>query len=187
MFGDYYDSVLFLGYGVVYSLLWPLAPLVNYANNMVELRADFTKVVSIFRRPTPRKVATIGMWESCLWFQTFTSVVQLAIVSAFSTRMYDQYMSNAGFPPDEAPSLWETHGNETHVRRTIKLICCVAVCAVGFTIILLVRKIVGDEDPRTKLRLARDDYLERKASVSQWESARLGGHSALHLMPVKLS
>lgn len=44
LFGDYYDSVLFLGYGVVYSLLWPLAPLVNYANNMVETRADFSKV-----------------------------------------------------------------------------------------------------------------------------------------------
>jgi len=184
LFGDYYDSVLFLGYGVVYSLLWPLAPLVNYANNMVELRADLSKVVEILRRPTPRKTATIGMWESCMWFQTFTSVVQLALVSAFSTPLYDDYMRAVGFDPESQPELWETHGDETHVRVYVKLVCSFVVMAVGFGIILTVRQIIGDKDPRTKLRLARDEFLERKASVEQWEGVR-NGRSSLAVLKAR--
>lgn len=63
----------------------------------------------------------------------------------------------------------QVHGGEVHVSISVKLVCCVAVSALGFALILAVRGLMGDADPRTKLRLARDEYLQRKASVEMWQ------------------
>lgn len=103
MFDDWYDVTLFLSYGVVYSLLWPLAPMVNYVNNMVETRTDLEKILNVHRRPTPRKVNNIGMWEACMTFQSFTNVVQISFVAAFSSRRFDYYFESLGLKGGATP------------------------------------------------------------------------------------
>lgn len=162
LFDDYYDVTLFLSYGTVYSLLWPLAPIVNYINNVIETRTDLTKVVEISRRPVPRKVNNIGMWEKCMGFQSYANVVQLSLVAAFSSRRFDHYLEKIGLVGD---LYFETHGDETHVRREVKLVIAAIVTAVGFIILRFVRCVVGDDDPATKVKLARDDYHERERNI----------------------
>jgi len=173
LFGDYYDCILFLGYGTIYSLLWPLAPLVNWANNMLETRHDVTKFTDIFRRPVPRKVGNIGMWEKCAWFQCYTTVVQISLVAAFGTRLLDVTFENHGLSPEQAPTLWVSHPASSgedgelvwHVAPYAKGAVCAASSLCGFALILLVRAILGPEDVQTKIRLERDDYVERKGKV----------------------
>ena len=162
LFDDYYDVTLFLSYGTVYSLLWPLAPIVNYINNVIETRTDLTKVVEISRRPVPRKVNNIGMWEKCMGFQMYANVVQLSLVSAFSSRRFDYYLEKIGLTGD---LYFETHGYETHVRREVKFVIAAIITAVGFILLLFVRFVVGDQDPATKTKLARDDYQERERNI----------------------
>jgi len=159
LFDDWYDLTLFLSYGTVYSLLWPLAPIVNYVNNVVETRTDLTKVIEISRRPVPRKVNNIGMWEKCMGFQCYANVVQIALVAAFSSRRFDYYLEHVGLTDD---FYFETHGDETHVRREVKLVISAIVTAGGFVILYMVAAIVGAQDPATRTKLARDDYRERQ-------------------------
>ena len=89
LFEDWYDVTLFLSYGTVYSLLFPLAPIVNYINNVIEQRTDLTKVIEISRRPNCRKVNNIGMWESCMTFQSYANVAQIALVGVISSYVRD--------------------------------------------------------------------------------------------------
>ena len=188
----------------MYSLLWPLAPLVNWANNMFETRHDLTKFTQIFRRPVPRKVNDIGMWEKCAWFrarqaltrapcrpattlrltvwanvraaEVFTSVIQISLVAAFGTPLLlDNLMALSGLTPTEYPDLWVSHasndGPEYHVAPSIKLVICTASSLCGFSLILLVRAVEGTDDSTTKLRLARDDFLERREKVREFQNA----------------
>eukprot|EP00965_Chrysotila_dentata_P169327 5591888-Pleurochrysis_carterae.AAC.1 len=121
----------------------PLAPLVIWLNQLVEIRTDFVKCLDIFRRPSPRKVARIGMWESCLWFQTFTNVIQMVAVAAFGTLMLDDWAGVLGYTPQTAPQLFETHGRETHLRRDVKVVVCVVLVLVGLGVVALVLELVG--------------------------------------------
>lgn len=95
-FDDWYDVTLFLGYGTVYSLLYPLGTFINWINNMVELRTDPAKIMRCFRRPSPRKMSDIGMWGKCMWAQVYMSAVQIALCMSFSTNMFERYTVDLG-------------------------------------------------------------------------------------------
>jgi anoctamin-10 len=50
------------GYVVLYSTIWPLAPVTALINNWLELRSDAFKVTTHTRRPIPVRSDTIGPW-----------------------------------------------------------------------------------------------------------------------------
>jgi len=158
LFEDWYDVTLFLSYGTVYSLLFPLAPIVNYINNVIEQRTDLTKVIEISRRPNCRKVNNIGMWESCMTFQSYANVAQIALVGVISSYRFDYYLEGLGLV---GAVYFETNGDETHVSRFVKVVLATMVTAVGFLVIVTVQHIYGSQDRATMIKLARDDYFER--------------------------
>ena len=158
LFEDWYDVTLFLSYGTVYSLLFPLAPMVNYINNVIEQRTDLSKMIEISRRPDSRKVNNIGMWESCMVFQSYANVLQIALVGVISSYRFDFYLEGLGLV---GPVYFETNGDETHVRRFVKLVIVAMAATAGFLVIVTVQRIYGVRDGATTTKLARDDYFER--------------------------
>ena len=103
-------------------------------------------------------------------------------VAAFGTCLIDDYATALGYTPDAAPGIWERHGDETHVRPLLKFILCVVGTVFGAGIVQLVQLAVGRHDPRTQLRLARDDFLERRDKVAQWDSL-LSKPQLSHVVP----
>lgn len=59
---EYSEMVTQFGYVVLYSTIWPLAPLMALMNNWLELRSDAFKVTTHTRRPVPVRSDTIGPW-----------------------------------------------------------------------------------------------------------------------------
>ncbi|WVN88537.1 uncharacterized protein L203_103748 [Cryptococcus depauperatus CBS 7841] len=65
-FDDYAEMVTQFGYVVIWSIVWPLAPIFALINNYVELRSDSLKICKHVRRPVGDRVETIGPWLETL-------------------------------------------------------------------------------------------------------------------------
>ncbi len=76
MHEDYLELFIQFGYVVLFVVAYPMAALWALVNNIAELRVDGFKVIRIFRRPFPARVAHIGAWEPA-----FRMMCSIAVVS----------------------------------------------------------------------------------------------------------
>lgn len=65
-FGDYAELASQMGFLSLWSVIWPLAPLMAFINNFFELRSDALKMTINARRPVPLRVESIGPWLEVL-------------------------------------------------------------------------------------------------------------------------
>lgn len=97
LFQDYDEMVTQFGYVVLWSTIWPLAPVMALLNNIVEFRSDAFKMVTHFRRPLPKRTDTIGPWLDCLSFLSWLSALtNSALVFLF------HYPHRAASPTDSS-------------------------------------------------------------------------------------
>lgn len=68
IFGDYAEMATQFGYIVLWSVIWPLAPLGGLINNFFEMRGDALKICMHVRRPVPLRTDSIGPWLEILGF-----------------------------------------------------------------------------------------------------------------------
>lgn len=93
---DLREMVVQYGYLVLFSVVWPLAPVSFFINNWIELRSDAVKICVEMQRPNPSRADTIGPWLDSLSFLTWLgSLTTAAIVYLFS---------NDGLGPDGTPA-----------------------------------------------------------------------------------
>lgn len=94
-FTDYAEMATQLGVISLWSVLWPLAPVMSVVNNFFELRSDAFKLVVNMRRPIPRRVESIGSWSSVLshlaHLSFFTNFTMLFIFDAFKPDSESSY------------------------------------------------------------------------------------------------
>ncbi|KAK7031753.1 calcium-activated chloride channel-domain-containing protein [Favolaschia claudopus] len=87
LFEDYSEMVTQFGYVVLWSAIWPLAPVMALVNNFFELRSDAFKITVHVRRPIPVRTDTIGPWLDTLTFLTWlAAVINSALVYLFNYR-----------------------------------------------------------------------------------------------------
>ncbi|CAO1617116.1 unnamed protein product [Parajaminaea phylloscopi] len=67
-FGDYAEMATQFGYIVLWSVIWPLAPLGGLVNNFFEMRGDALKICVHARRPVPLRTDSVGPWLEILGF-----------------------------------------------------------------------------------------------------------------------
>jgi anoctamin-10 len=86
---DIAEMVIQFGYLVLFSSVWPLAPVGFFMNNWIELRSDFLKICVDHQRPAPIRSDGIGPWvaslESLTWLGSISSA---AIVHLFGSHRY---------------------------------------------------------------------------------------------------
>lgn len=94
-FTDYAEMATQLGVISLWSVLWPLAPVMSVVNNFFELRSDAFKLVVNMRRPIPRRVESIGSWSSVLSYLAhlsfFTNFTMLFIFDTFKPDSESSY------------------------------------------------------------------------------------------------
>ena len=83
---DYYDVALFLGYVATYTILFPLAPVLCFVNNQLELRTDLLKINETCRRLLPQKARGIGSWEACIEFGMWAAIPMVVSFATISSR-----------------------------------------------------------------------------------------------------
>jgi len=75
LFADYSEMVTQFGYVVLWSTIWPLAPVMALLNNFFEPRSDAFKITHHNRRPLPARTDSIGPWLESLSFLTWLSTL----------------------------------------------------------------------------------------------------------------
>lgn len=125
---DLREMIIQYGYLVLFSVVWPLAPVSFFINNWIELRADATKIAVEMQRPTPHRADSIGPWLDSLGFLTWLgSITIAALVYLFS---------NDGLGPDGTPAtikgwaLLLTIFFSEHTYLLIRLVVRVAISKI---------------------------------------------------------
>ncbi|KIK69989.1 hypothetical protein GYMLUDRAFT_53112 [Collybiopsis luxurians FD-317 M1] len=84
---DYSEMVIQFGYIVLWSTIFPLAPLFALLNNVMEMRKDAWRISMHERRPIPLRIESIGPWLDVLGFLGWGSaVVNIVLVGLFCPR-----------------------------------------------------------------------------------------------------
>eukprot|EP00744_Colponema_vietnamica_P001008 GILI01001731.1.p2 GENE.GILI01001731.1~~GILI01001731.1.p2 ORF type:complete len:458 (-),score=206.32 GILI01001731.1:254-1597(-) len=84
-FKDYDEMIIQYGYVTLFTVAFPLAPLLALLNNVAEIRLDAFKLTVLHRRPLPTKAEDIGSWYYILDIMTIMSVVTNVGVIAFTS------------------------------------------------------------------------------------------------------
>ena len=74
-FDDYAEMVLQFGYVTLFVVAFPLAPLLAFINNVLEVHVDSFKLCYGHRRPWPRSASSIGTWAYFLSLMSTMSVI----------------------------------------------------------------------------------------------------------------
>jgi anoctamin-10/anoctamin-7 len=65
-FADYADMMMQFGYATMFISSYPLATILAFVNNYIEMRVDGWKLTQFCRRPEPRAAENIGTWFAIL-------------------------------------------------------------------------------------------------------------------------
>ena len=83
---DYAELMQLFGYSAMFSAAFPLAPLLAFVSNYVEIRVDAWKICQLSRRPEVRKAADIGSWEAILEILVTISILTNAGICTFTNE-----------------------------------------------------------------------------------------------------
>ncbi|EDW81887.2 uncharacterized protein Dwil_GK25421 [Drosophila willistoni] len=87
LYAEYLEMVVQYGFIILFSLAFPLAPLLALINNAIEVRLDAIKMLRFFRRPVGMRARDIGVWHNIMTVVTRIAVASSAMIIAFSTNL----------------------------------------------------------------------------------------------------
>lgn len=82
-FRNYQEMAFQFGYATLFSAAFPLAPVLAYINNFVEIRVDAWKLLQCSRRPEPSGAEDIGAWYGILDLISLLSVMTNGLLIFF--------------------------------------------------------------------------------------------------------
>lgn len=95
LFNEFLEMVIQFSFTTIFVAAFPLAPLLALLNNIIEIRLDAIKMVSLERRLVPTKANDIGVWTDVLEAISALAVIAnglvIGISSDFIPRLVYQY------------------------------------------------------------------------------------------------
>lgn len=190
VFMDYSELAVQFGYTACFASCFPLAPLLCFVANVLEIHADGYKVCRRYRRPHFLTAQDIGAWERVLrWVATaaiLTNAVLLVIgwenaeVTAAEER---QYL----LPVDSDRAFIANRSISSAVITDYRLWVVVVVIEHAVFLVRYITQSARPEEPEwisvSKARLARhlqdrlttdDQIAKRKHEMSNFKSRALG-------------
>lgn len=98
--GTYYDYLEILnqmGYVCFFSVSFPLAPLLAFINNVIEIQVDKTKLIKFKRRPIPIGAETLGIWKTIFMFTTTVGMFVSLGILMVTERAWDEKVNNDNY------------------------------------------------------------------------------------------
>ncbi|XP_043474457.1 anoctamin-1-like [Leptopilina heterotoma] len=86
LFPEYLEMVLQYGFVTIFVAAFPLAPFCALINNILEMRLDAKKLLTLYRRPVGQRVRNIGIWYKILDSVSKLSAVTNAFILAFTSN-----------------------------------------------------------------------------------------------------
>lgn len=97
-YGDYLELFIQIGYVCLFTVSFPLAPLLAFINNIFELKVDLAKLIYFTRRPFPNGCESIGVWKLIfniiIVLSIFTSAGIVMVTDRnFGDKTEDQFLN----------------------------------------------------------------------------------------------
>ncbi|KDQ51062.1 hypothetical protein JAAARDRAFT_185547 [Jaapia argillacea MUCL 33604] len=176
LFDDYSEMVTQFGYIVLWSTIWPLAPVMAFLNNKLELRSDAFKITVHTRRPIPSRTDTIGPWLDMLTFITWLgALTNSALVYLFRPCCEDHAGHTTTLVKDHPHTVAAIGSHTAHARPTSgQLVVTALLIALGASHgFIIVRALIGHlvemvvwkgskeiEQAETSAKELKEGYLE---------------------------
>jgi anoctamin-10/anoctamin-7 len=137
-FDDYAEMAIQFGYTTMFVAAFPLATVLSFINNYVEIRVDGWKLCHLCRRPEPRSCEDIGTWLVILELMSISSIFINSGLIAFTGSNAIDY---------------------TWVNRVwIFILIACGLFAIRFTVAFL----IPDEPEEVQIQLKRREYITDK-------------------------
>ncbi|KFQ32006.1 Anoctamin-9, partial [Mesitornis unicolor] len=85
LFDEFLEMVIQYSFTTIFVAAFPLAPLLAFFNNLVEIRLDANKMMRLHRRMVPRKANDIGIWLQVLEAIGILAVIGNGLVIAITS------------------------------------------------------------------------------------------------------
>lgn len=86
-FSDYAELMMQIGLTTLFVASFPLAPILSFVGNYVEIRIDAWKLCQLSKRPEPKSAEDIGTWQSILEVMALASVLSNSALIAYTSSM----------------------------------------------------------------------------------------------------
>jgi hypothetical protein len=152
---EYAEMVIQYGYLTLFASSVPIAPLLAFANNIIEMRTDTFKLLTSYNKPFYKGADDIGGWYSILQFLGVAAVITNSLILLFS------------FPT--LYSVW--NGNYLNVLWTVVIlehVILLAKYAVSAT--------VPDVPTDIQTSLAKQYYVQQQL-VKRYEKRTIGAQA----------
>jgi hypothetical protein len=83
---EYSTKIIQLGYVLLFSAPFPLAPVLGWVNNVIEMRLDLWKFLHFYQRPFVAGAKSIGAWGNIMELLVYLSAFTNAIVIGFQSH-----------------------------------------------------------------------------------------------------
>jgi hypothetical protein len=90
-FQHYLELMIQYGYVTLFAVAFPLAPLLAFFNNALELRVDRFKLLSLTRRPVPAGAKGIGPWLVVLDVMTTMAIFSNSALLCFTLSAFEDF------------------------------------------------------------------------------------------------
>lgn len=175
-FDDYLEMVIQFGYVTLFASAFPLAAIVSFACNVLELLSDAFKLVSLHRRPRPHRTASIGGWGVCLFVLCVASIYTNLFICAISSDQLAAVLPSLFTVPSskKVPHRGWLGGGQPnrptsgeHEMKAGKgryvVLLCVAVEHAMFLLLLAGEWMLARPPAWVQLVLKRREYEQREA------------------------
>ncbi|XP_028370919.2 anoctamin-9 [Phyllostomus discolor] len=108
LFDEFMEMMIQYGFTTIFVAAFPLAPLLAFFSNVVEIRLDAIKMVRLQRRLVPRKAKDIGTWLHVLETIGVLAVIANGMVIAFTSEFIPRVVYKYRYSPcrqDASPSV----------------------------------------------------------------------------------
>ncbi|NXL94264.1 ANO9 protein, partial [Alectura lathami] len=85
LFDEFLEMVIQYSFTTIFVAAFPLAPMLAFFNNLVEIRLDAIKMMRLHRRMVPRKAKDIGIWLQVLEAIGILAVIGNGLVIAITS------------------------------------------------------------------------------------------------------
>ncbi|XP_054432815.1 anoctamin-9 [Pteronotus mesoamericanus] len=99
LFDEFMEMMIQYGFTTIFVAAFPLAPLLAFFSNVIEIRLDAVKMVRLQRRLVPRKAKDIGTWLYVLETIGVLAVIANGMVIAFTSEFIPRVVYKYRYGP----------------------------------------------------------------------------------------
>uniref|UniRef100_A0A8C7GDN9 Anoctamin n=1 Tax=Oncorhynchus kisutch TaxID=8019 RepID=A0A8C7GDN9_ONCKI len=122
LFNEFLEMVLQFSFTTIFVAAFPLAPLLALINNIIEIRLDAIKMVSLERRMVPKKTNDIGVWTDVLEAIGVLAVIANGLVIGISSDFIPRLVYRYNYGPCANGTVTDTDCMAGYINNSLSTV-----------------------------------------------------------------